>query len=187
MAVGILHPARSMTTGIVVTRKRPGHFVVLTENGRIDAMLGSKDLKVAQILEKHAPIPVRDAMEAPNDLSTPLVLARSLKAVDPYDVSIVMPAVDGEPVVSEADQEAWLKFRVAWDVTLEVPPFKVSGVLLLLASQDPLELSERGGDLFLPVFAPTVQFGGLAIKDTPRDAILVNRSNLRRVTAIRRQ
>jgi len=26
-------------TGIVVSRKRPGHFVALTEDGRVDAML----------------------------------------------------------------------------------------------------------------------------------------------------
>ena len=187
MAVGIFNQARSMTTGIVVTRKRPGHFVALTESGRIDAMLDSKGLKLAEALEKRSGIPVRDAMEGPNDLSAPLITARGMKSVDPYDVSIVMPAADGEPVVNEADQDAWLKFRVAYDVTLEVPPFKVSGVLLLLASQDPLELTERGSELFLPVFAPVVQLDGLAIKDTPRDVVLVNRSHMRKVQATRRQ
>jgi hypothetical protein len=187
MTVGISHPARLMTTGIVVTRKRPGHFVALTQEGRIDAMLGVKDLKLAQVLERRAPITLKETMEGPWDLSRPLVLARGVKNLDPYDVSIVMPASDGEPVVSEADQEAWLKFRVAYDVTIEVPPFKVSGVLLLMSSQDPLELTERGSELFLPVFAPVVQLDGLAIKDTPRDAVLVNRSHMRRVAAVRRQ
>ena len=107
--------------------------------------------------------------------------------MDPYDISIVMPAEDGEPVVSDADRDAWAKFRVAYDVTLEATPFKVSGVLLLLPSQDPLSLTERGTELFLPVFSPIVQLGTLTLRDTPRDAILVNRSHMRRVNATRRR
>jgi hypothetical protein len=94
-----------------------------------------------------------------------------------------MPAEDGEPVVSDADREAWGKWRVAYDVTIEAAPFKVTGILLLLPSQDPTSLTERGTELFLPVFAPTVLIDGVLLKDTPRDAILVNRSHIRRVNA----
>ncbi len=186
MAVGTFDPVRG-TTGIVVTRKRPGHFVALTEDGRIDAMLAQGGLKLADALEKRASIVVNNAQRGPNDLSEPLEPTNSLKSVDPYDVTIAMPAEDGEPVVSDADRDAWSKFRVAYDVTLEATPFKVSGILLLFPSQDPLALTERGTELFLPVFSPTVQVGATILRDTPRDAILVNRSHLRRVNATMRR
>jgi hypothetical protein len=182
MAVGTFDPL-SGTTGIVVTRRKPGHFVALTEDGRIDAMLAQGGVKLANALEKRAAISVSNAQQAPNDLSAPLAPANGVRSVDPYDITIAMPAEDGEPVVSEADRDAWSRFRVAFDVTLEATPFTISGVLLLLPSQDPMSLTERGTELFLPVFSPTVEVGNTILRDTPRDAILVNRSHLRRVKA----
>ena len=186
MAVGTFIPGAG-SAGIVVTRRRPGHFVALTEDGRIDATLAQGGVKLADALEKRAAINVNNVQQGPNDLSKPLAPAPSVKNVDPYDISIVMPAEDGEPVVSDADRDAWVKFRVAYDVTLEATPFKVSGVLLLLPSQDPMSLTERGTELFLPIFSPVVQLGGVTLKDTPRDAILVNRSHMRRVNATMRR
>jgi hypothetical protein len=181
MAVGAFNPL-SGTTGVVVTRRKPGHFIALTEDGRIDAVL-AQNVKLADALEKRAAINVNNAMQGPNDGSAPNVPAGGVKSVDPYDITIAMPAEDGEPVVSDADRDAWAKFRMAYDVTLEATPFKITGVLLLLPSQDPLSLTERGTELFLPVFVPQVQVGGVTLKDTPRDALLVNRSHLRRVNA----
>jgi hypothetical protein len=172
--------------GFVVTRKKPGHFVVLTEDGRIDAVLAQGGVKLPDALEKRAAINVNNAQQGPNDGSS-LAPAGGMKNIDPYDVTIAMPAEDGESVVSDADRDAWSKFRVAYDVTIEATPFKVTGVLLLLPSQDPMSLTERGSELFMPVFAPSIQIGGVALKDTPRDAILVNRSHMRRVNATMRR
>jgi len=181
MAVGTFNPS-SGTNGIVVTRKKPGHFVALTEDGRIDAVLAQGGVKLADALEKRAAINVNNAQQGPNEGGA-LSPANGVKNVDPYDITIAMPAEDGEPVVSDADRDAWSKFRMAYDVTLTATPFTITGVLLLLPSQDPMSLTERGTELFLPVFAPTVQVGGTTLKDTPRDALLVNRSHLRRVNA----
>jgi len=186
LAVGAFDPP-SGTTGIVVTRKRPGHFVALTADGRIDAVLAQGGVKLADALEKRAPISVNNVQQGPNDLSQPLEPAFSVRSVDPYDVTIAMPAPDGEPVVTDADRDAWSKFRVAYDVTLEATPFTVSGVMLLLPSQDPMSLTERGTELFLAVLAPTVLVGATTLSDTPRDAVLVNRSHLRRVSATMRR
>jgi hypothetical protein len=186
MAVGTFNPS-SGSNGIVVTRRKPGHFVALTEDGRIDAQLAQNGVKLPDALEKRAAINVNNAQQGPNDLSKPLAPAPSVKQVDPYDVTIAMPAEDGEPVVSDADRDAWAKWRMAYDVVLDANPFKVTGVLLLLPSQDPMSLTERGTELFLPVFAPTVTVSGASIRDVPRDAILVNRSHLRRVNATMRR
>jgi hypothetical protein len=184
MAVSTYAPSGG--AGIVVTRKKPGHFVVLTEEGRIDAILANDRVRLADALEKRAAINVNNALQGPNDGSS-LAPAVGVKNVDPYDITIAMPAADGEPAVSDADRDAWGRFRVAWDVTLEATPFRISGVLLMLPSLDPMSLTERGTELFLAVFGPTVQFNGVAIKDTPRDALLVNRSHLRRVSAAMRR
>jgi len=186
MAVGTFDPAMG-TTGFVVTRKRPGHFVALTEDGRIDAVLAQGGVKLADALEKRTAINVNNAQQGPNDGSAPLAAAPGVKNVDPYDVTIAMPAEDGEPVISDPDRDAWSKFRMAYDVVFEMAPFKVTGVLLLLPSQDPMSLTERGTELFLPVFSPSVQIGGVTLKDTPRDAVLVNRSHIRRVNATMRR
>ena len=185
MAVSTFNPLAG-TAGIVVTRKRPGHFVVLTEDGRIDAVFAQSGVKLPDALEKRAAINVNSARQGPNDGSS-LSPASGVKNVDPYDVMIAMPAEDGEPVVSAADREAWSKFRVAYNVTFEATPFKVSGILLLLPSEDPMSLTERGTELFLPVFAPSVLVDGVALMDIPRDAILVNRSHIRRVNASMRR
>ncbi len=169
--------------GIVVTRKRPAHFVALTAIGRIDAMLAQGGAKLADALERRRSINVNYARVGPSDGSVPLMPAAGLKAVDPGDVTIAMPAEDGDPAVSDADRDAWNKFRVTYDATIEAPPYKVSGTLVLLPSQDPASLAERGAESFLPVLNPTVEYMGAIIGDIPRDSILVNRSHIRRVKA----
>jgi hypothetical protein len=186
MAAGAFDPGKG-TTGIVVTRKKPGHFVALTEELRIDAVLAQSGVKLADALEKRVAISVNNAQRGPVDGSDELLPALSVKSVDPYDITVAMPAGDGEPAVSDADREAWSTFRVAYEVTLTAPPFTITGVVLLLPSQDPLSLTERGAELFLPVLGPTVEVNGVRLKDTPSDSVLVNRTHLRGVNAAMRR
>lgn len=173
--------ADAVMAGIVVTRRRPSHVVVLTEDGRIDAMLVQGGVKLAAALEKRGAINVSNARRGACDDA--LMPALGLKAIDPYDVTIAMPAEDGEPAVSDADRDAWQKFRQTYTATIDAPPYKVTGTLLLLPSQDAMSLAERGTELFLAVFSPTVELLGTTLKDIPRDSILVNRSHIRRVKA----
>jgi hypothetical protein len=168
--------------GIVVTRRRPAHFVALTATGRIDAMLVQGG-KLAVALEKRGLINVNSAHLGSCDGSEPLAPALGLKAVDPTDVTIAMPAEDGEPAVSDADREAWLRWRVSYNVAIDAPPYKITGSLLLRPSQDPYALTEPCSESFLPVFNPTVEFLGMTLRDTPRDSILVNRSHMKRAKA----
>ncbi len=185
MAVGALNPAFP-ATGKPAVKKRPGHFVALTEDGRIDAMLAQGG-QIAAALEKRTSININNIQRGPADGSGELTAVSGTKSVDPYDISIIMPAADGDSVVSAADKDAWSRFRVAYDVTLELTPFRVTGVLYLLPSQEPMALTERGTELFLPVFEPMVQCGGVALVDVPHDAILVNRSHIRKVNASMRR
>jgi hypothetical protein len=185
MAVGALNPAMPVI-GNVPTKKRPGHFVALTEDGRIDAMLAQGGGKLAGLLEKRAPLNINTVLSGPSD-GTNMAAVAGAQSVDPYDITIVMPAADGDPVVSAADKDAWERFRVAYDVSLEATSFRVTGVLYMLPSQDPLTLTERASELFVPIFKPMVQYGAMTLVDVPHDAILVNRSHIRKVTGSMRR
>ncbi len=182
MALGILKPAAAPgALGQMMRRGNPGHFVALTEDGRIDATINNA--KFADALEKRMSMAVSNTMEGPADGSRPPVASPGFKSVDPYDLTIVMAAPDGVAPINEADREAWSKFRLTYDAVMEATPFRITGVLLLLPSIDPSMLMERGTELFLPVFQPIIQMGAVPVRDVPRDVVLVNRSHLRRVNA----
>jgi len=172
--------------GIVVARKKPGHFVALTRDGRVDATLTQSGTKLAEALERHAPLGVGNVMKGSSDGKAPLLPVVGAKTIDPSDVSVAMPAADGEPVVTEAERNAWKMYRVTYEVTLTVTPFTVSGLVMLMPTLDPEGLPGRGAELFVPVFDPTVQVNGVTIADAPRDAVLVNRAHIQAVKATRR-
>lgn len=183
---GGFNPA-SRTALVVRTAKVPGHFVALTNDSRIEAVLAHGGVRLADALERRGLIAVNNVLQGPNDGSGPLSSAPNIKSIDPGAIIIAMPAGDGDPVLSAAESEAWHNWRDAYEVTLEAPPFKVAGTLLLLPSQDPFLLTDQSGYRFLPVFSPTVEVDAVIVTDIRRDAILVNRSYLRRVsTATRR-
>jgi hypothetical protein len=182
---GAFNPA-SRTTLVVGRARQPGRFVALTNDLRIDAVLAQGRLSLTDALERRAPIDVNSVLQGPNDGSGPLIPAPNIKSVDPRAVIIGMPAEGGDPVVSAAEREAWQTWRVTYEVTLEATPFKVAGILLLLPSQDPFLLTERGQELFLPVFSPTVEVGEVMLTDVRHDGILVNRSHLHRVLTVMR-
>jgi hypothetical protein len=181
MAVGPFKPVAGFA-GMGAARKKPGHFVALTEYGRIDAVLAQNGVKLADALEKRASIPVTNAQRGLSEGGM-LSPAIGVSAIGPYEVTIAMAAPDGEPVVSAMDRETWSKFRVVYEVNLEADPYVVSGLVLLLPSQDPFALMERGSELFLAVFSPSVYVNGAALWDTPGDALLLNRSHIKRVTS----
>ncbi len=180
MALGIPRPAAVPALGGMMRKGQPGHFIALTEDGRIDATCNGK---FAEILEKRMAIQVSNAMESPVDGSRPPAPAAGLKSVDPYDLTVVMAAGDGMPPVSPADKEEWARWRMSYDVVLDATPFRITGTMLLFPSIDPMSLKERGTELFVPVFNPTVQVNGVPVRDVPKDVVLVNRSHLRRVNA----
>jgi hypothetical protein len=185
MAVGALNPAMPVTSHVPI-KKRPGHFVALTEDGRIDAVLAQNGAKLGPQLEKRTPITINTILRGPSD-GTNMAPVAGTNSVDPYDITIVMPAADGDPVVSAADKDAWERFRVAYDVSLEATPFRVTGVLYLLPSQELMAITERASELFIPLFEPMVQYGAMTLVDVPHDAILVNRSHIRKVTGTMRR
>jgi len=63
----------------------------------VDAMLQGS-VKIADALEEARPYQRQQCQQGPMTFSRPLAPAPGVKSVDPYDISIVMPAEDGEPV-----------------------------------------------------------------------------------------
>jgi hypothetical protein len=160
---------------------QPGHFVALTDDSRIDAVLVQGRLSLAAALERRAPIEVNSVLRGPNDGSGPLAPAPQIKTIDPRTVIVAMPGDGAEPVLTAAELETWHNWRVAYQVTLEAPPFTVAGIVLVLPSQDPFLLTEQGKEVALPVFSATVEVGEVSLPDVRQDGILVNRTHLRRV------
>lgn len=165
MAVGGFGSFKGL--GGMVTGKKPGHFVAFTEHGRIDAVVDQSG-KLAQLLEKRGAFTVKDVQEASHDGSVPRGSARS-RLIDPNDIILAMPAPDGVLLVDEADHEAWIRWRIPYEVTLEAGPIRVHGKVLLPATETPSSLTERGAELFVAVFDPTVEVSGVTLRDSPRD------------------
>lgn len=165
----------------------PGHFVVLTHDRRIDAVLAKAGVRLADALERRGLLDVVRVSQGPNDGSGPLTPSPNIKSLDPHSMIIAMPADDADPVLNRAEGEAWHNWRDAYTVSLDVPPFGVVGELLLLPSQEPYLLKDQATYLFLPVFAPIVEIGDVTLTDIRPDAILVNRDCIRRTNkAVRR-
>lgn len=168
-----------------MTGKRPGHFVALLREGRLDAMLGQSG-RLVDMLEKRRTVPIFYAQFGKPDESL-MVSKPDLKTLETSDVTIAMPGIDGAPVVTDDEWDAWVRWRVAWDISLVVPPYTVTGVMLLIPSMEPASLAESSGDTFVPVFAPSVCLDGMPLPEVPSDALLLNRRRITKVNATLRR
>jgi hypothetical protein len=183
MAVGGFGSFKGL--GGMVSGRKPGHFVAFTEHGRIDATLNQSG-KLSLLLEKRGAISVKDVQEASHDGSVLRGTAKT-RLLDPNDIVLAMPAPDGELLVEQADHDAWIKWRIPYDVTLEAGPIRVHGKVLLTATEDPSSLTDRGAELFVAVFGPTVEVSGVTLRDSPRDSVLVSRSHIQRASTTARR
>src|ERR1035437_4338125 len=79
MAAG---PTNSLlrAAGIVVTRRKPGHFVALTKDGRLDAYLAQAGVKLPDALERRSAIGVNNVMQGNNDGSSTLLPVSASRA-----------------------------------------------------------------------------------------------------------
>ncbi len=160
-------------------------FDGLTEEWRIvGTMLVTKRLSDA--LNKREAVTISDVQWAPVDGSAPLEPAPGLKAVDPYDLIIVLAGEGTLPPLSDAERTAHKVHKVAYDVALEVPPFRVIGTVHLHPGSEPDRLLDRATEMFLPVVAATAYLDGTAL-GPEMDAVLVNRFYLRGIEQIDRR
>jgi hypothetical protein len=162
--------------------KRGIPFDGLTDEWRVVGQM-HVDGRLSDALNKREAVSISDVQWSPIDGSEPLVPATGLRAIDPYDLIIVMAGESTRPPFTEAERTAHKIHKVAYDVSLDVPPFRVVGTVYMYPGSDPARLLDRATEMFLPVVDATAYLGDQVLKEG-MDAILVNRSYLRGITQI---
>lgn len=160
-------------------------FDGLTEEWRIVGTM-LIDQRLSDALNKREAITIADVRWAPVDGSRSLEPAPGLKAVDPYDLIVVMAGEDTRPAMTDAERAAHKVHKVAYDVAIEAPPFRVLGTVYLYPGSEPDRLLERSSEMFLPVVGATAYLGTEAL-GPEMDAVLVNRFYLRGIEQIDRR
>jgi hypothetical protein len=160
-------------------------FDGLTEEWRI---VGNMHIigRLSDALNKREAVTISDVKWAPIDGSSELVPAPGLKAVDPYDLILVLAGEATLPPMSETEQAAYKVHKVTYDVALEVPPFRVIGTVHLHPGSEPERLLDRATEMFVPVAGAVAYLGDQPIA-SEMDAILVNRFYLRGIEQVDRR
>jgi hypothetical protein len=160
-------------------------FDGLTEEWRI---VGSMHVegRLSDALNKREAITISDVRWAPIDGSGPLVDAPGLKTVDPYDLILVLAGESTLPELTDAERVAYKVHKIAYDVALEAPPFRVIGTVYLYPGSEPDRLLDRATEMFVPLVAAVATLDGRDVTGE-QDAILVNRFYLRGIEQIDRR
>lgn len=158
-------------------------FDGLTDEWRLAGFM-EIDGRLSDALNKRESISISGMRWAPVDGSEPFSPAPGLKAVDPYDLIIVLAGEGSLPPLTEDEKVAHKVHKVAYDVGLEVPPFRVIGTVYLYPGSDPDRLLDRATEMFLPVTGAIALLGDRQVNDPAIDTILVNRFYLRGVEQI---
>ena len=178
-------PHEPPSSEIPVVRAKGIPFDGLTEEWRL---VGAMQLegRLSDALNKRETIPMSDVSWAPIDGSEPFSPAPGLKAIDPYDLIIVLAGEGTLPPLNDEEKAAHRVHKISYDVALEVPPFRVIGTVFLFPGSEPERLLDRATEMFVPVVDATAYFGDELIAGTQVDTFLVNRRYLRGVEQVDR-
>jgi hypothetical protein len=160
-------------------------FDGLTEEWRIVGNMHVEQ-RLSDALNKREAVTISDVQWAPIDGSAPLAAAPGLKAVDPYDLILVLAGEATLPPLNDAERTAHKVHKVEYDVALEVPPFRVVGTVFLHPGSEPERLLDRATEMFVPVVGATAYLGDQPVAPE-MDAILVNRFYLRGIEQVDRR
>ena len=164
------------------SRARGIPFEGLTEEWRIVGKMQMEG-RLSDVLNKRDAIDIADMQWAPVDGSAPLDDAPGLKAVDPYDLIIVLAGESTLPPLTESERVAYKVHKIPYDVALEVPPFRVVGTVYLYPGSEPDRLLDRATEMFVPVVEAVAYLAGQPVSEE-MDAILVNRFYLRGIEQV---
>ena len=157
-------------------------FTALTEDWRLR---GRMDIagRLSDALNKRDAIAITDVSWGPTD-ARELEPAPGLKSVDPYDLIMVTAGEDSLPPLSDTERVALKVHKVAYDVALEVPPFRVIGTVYLYPGSEPDRLLDRATEMFVAVADAVATHGEVEVTDPDVEVILVNRFYLRGVSQV---
>jgi hypothetical protein len=140
--------------------------------------------RLSDALNKRESIEISDVSWAPVDGSSEFSPVPGLRSVDPYDLIIVLAGETTQPPLTEAERAAHKVHKIAYDVALELPPFRVVGTVFLYPGSEPDRLLDRSTEMFVPVTEAVTILGEKEIGDPAVDTVLVNRFYLRGVSQI---
>jgi hypothetical protein len=164
---------------------RSVHFDGFTEDWRLE---GDMQLtgRLLDLLNQREALPVVDVRWAPSDGSSALEAAPGIQSLDPYDLIIAIANADTLNAVTDDERAAHRVHKVAFDVALEAPPYRVVGTVQLHPGSEPESLLERGTQMFAAVTNPIVQLGSQRLDLGGADTVLVNRFYLRGIRQVDR-
>ncbi len=178
----------SASATVAAADVRPGRgvgFDGLTEEWRIVGRMHVTG-RLSDALNKREAVPISDVQWAPADGSEAMTAAPGLKSVDPYDLIMVLAGDETLPVMSDNERSAHKVHKIAYDVALEVPPYRVVGTVYLFPGSEPDRLLDRATEMFVPIVDAVAYLGDRPLGES-MDAILVNRFYLRGVEQIDRR
>jgi hypothetical protein len=158
-------------------------FIALTEDWRLRGRMQIAG-RLTDALNKREAIAIDDVAWGPPDGAAPLEPAPGLKSVDPYDLIMVTAGEDSLPPLTETERSALKVHKVAYDVALELPPFRVVGTVFLHPGSEPDRLLDRSSEMFVPVTDAVAKLGDVEVSDPEVEVILVNRFYLRGVEQV---
>ncbi len=173
-------------TGAAEAAGRPAKGIAFdgfTEEWRLVGRMEIDD-RLSDALNKREPITIGDVSWQPLDGSGPLVPVPGLRSVDPYDLILVMAGQETLPDLSDDERAAHRVHKIAYDVALEVPPFRVIGTVHLHPGSEPDRLLERSTEMFVAVTDAVAMYGERRLGEAETDALLVNRRYLRGVEQV---
>jgi len=158
-------------------------FDGVTEEWRL---VGRMDIdgRLSDALNKRESVAIHDVRWAPIDGSAALVEAPGLRSVDPYDLILVLAGEGSLPELTEEEKAAHRVHKVAYDVALEAPPFRVIGTVFLHPGSEPDRLLDRATEMFVAVVDAVATFGDQRVGGEDVDTVLVNRFYLRGVEQV---
>lgn len=140
--------------------------------------------RISDALNKREPIEIADVKWAPAQGDEPLTPAPGLKSVDPYDLVLVLAGQDSLPSMTDQERTAHRVHKVTYEVALDVPPYRVVGIVQLYPGYEPSRLLDRSSEMFVPVLGASATLNGVTISRPGTDVILVNRAYLRGVDQV---
>jgi len=158
-------------------------FDALTEDWRLNGRMEITG-RLSDALNRREAIAITDVTWGPTDGSAPLEPAPGIKTVDPYDLILVTAGEASLPPLTETERVALKVHKVAFDVALEVPPYRVIGTVYLHPGSEPGRLMDRSTEMFVPVVDAVARLGDTVVSDPEIEAILVNRFYLRGVEQV---
>jgi hypothetical protein len=179
-------PARPPAAEVPTVTAKGMAFDGLTEEWRLVGAM-QLDGRLSDVLNRRESIPISDVSWAPIDGSEPFTPAPGLKAIDPYDLIVVLAGETTLPLMSEDEKSAHRIHKISYDLALEVPPFRVVGTVFLFPGSEPERLLDRATEMFVPVTDAVAYLGDQRIGGTEIDTFLVNRSYLRGVEQVDRR